>query len=615
MSDSGNCDGARTYMFFWRAKKDQAEPNRPADDIAAVEKPSSPANDAQASAPSYPQASSSSSATTDAQVLEQILEDAPTSNVVTLTPSRLTDRLAQTAARNASQIEDAVILDETALTVAPGPAETAMPFPGQKRALDVLHATLSEPLAAAGHVLVLGPPGTGRRSAVAKVLAQHMAERSAVQDWVYFTSNGDTAIKAFVLPAGVGPRFARDVEAAIARAAVTFDRLLLSDDYAIGRQLLEEELKQAHDSILDDLKRRAESQNIALVKTPDGFVLAPMHDGRVVKTEVFRALPEGLQREVEAKIASLEQELKSLISQTPEREAIFSGKLEQLNREVAIRSIAPVLGGRDGSFGSAQATQALAEIEDDLIQRAATSVRTQARSPNASAFAVRLTAIGEGVAENPSPAIVHAFDVGAAGLVGELGRDGEGSLVLRPGALLGANGGFLIVEAWRLAAAPGAWATLSAVLDQGFVTPSAMPGLVVRSQTLPVSLRLIVIADPASWQRLQDIDPGIGKRFAKTARFSANAQRSEVKEAEFSELVASLAHGRSLRGLEKNAARPLLENAERRAGKAGEISLDLATLVHILADADQIAGKAGASEIRSRDIDEALKRRGAREVS
>ena len=590
-------------MFFWRAKKDQAEPNPPVDDNAAAEKPASPAAHEQAPP------------VTDAQVLEQILEDAPASNVVTLTPSRLTDRLAQTAARNASQIEDAVILDETALTVAPGAAEAPMPFPGQKRALDVLHAALSESLPAAGHVLVLGPPGTGRRSAVKKVLAQYITEQSAVQDWVYFTSGGETAVKAFALPAGDGPRFARDVAAAMARAAVTFDRLLQSDDYAIGRQLLEEELKQAHDSILDDLKRRAESQNIALVKTPDGFVLAPMHDGRVVKTEVFRALPEGLQREVEAKISSLENELKALISQMPEREAIFSRKLEQLNREVAIRSIAPVLGGRDGSFGSAQATQALAEIEDDLIQRAAASVRTQARYPNASAFAARVTAVGDGAAEAPSPPIVHAFDVTAPGLAGEVGRDGQGSLVLRPGALLSANGGFLIVEAWRLAAAPGAWATLSAALDQGFVTPSAMAGLVVQSEPLPVSLRLIVIADAPSWQRLEDIDPGVAKRFANTARFFATAPRSEVKEAEFSDLAASLAHGRSLRPLEKNAARPMLENAERRAGKAGEISLDLATLVHILADADQIAGKAGASEIRSRDIDEALKRRAAREVS
>ena len=604
-------------MFFWRAKKDQAEPNRPADDIAAVEKAGLPASDAQASASSHAQASSAANAApaTDAQVLEQILEDAPASNVVTLTPSRLTDRLAQSAARNASQIEDAVILDETALTVAAAPVETPMAFPGQRRALDVLHATLSEPYSAAGHVLVLGPPGTGRRSAVAKVLAQYMAEQSAVQDWVYYTSNGETAVRAFALPAGAGPRFARDVEAAIARAAVTFDRLLQSDDYAIGRQLLEEELKQAHDSVLDDLKRRAESQNIALVKTPDGFVLAPMHDGRVVKTEVFRALPEGLQREVEAKISSLEQDLKSLISQMPEREAIFSRKLEQLNREVAIRSIAPVLGARDGSFGSAQASQALAEIEDDLIQRAATSVRAQARSPNVFAFAVRLSAIGDSAAGNPSPAIVHAFDVSAAGLAGELGRDAHGCLVLRPGALLNANGGFLIVEAWRLAAAPGAWATLSAALDQGYVTPVAMPGLVVRSETLPVSCRLIIIADPASWQRLQDIDPGIVKRFANTARFYADAQRSEVKEAEFSSLIASLAHARSLRTLEQSAMRPLLENAERRACKAGEISLDLATLVHVLADADQIAGKAGASEIRSRDIDEALKMRAEREVS
>ena len=577
-------------MFFWRAKKDQTELNSPVEENSAAEKPVAPAMDT------------------------QDLEDVPASNVVTLTPSRLTDRLAQTSARNASPIEDAVILEETALTVSTGPGEAPMAFPGQKRALDVLHAAFGQHRPAS-HVLVLGPPGTGRRSAVKKVLARYIPDQAVAQDWVYFANNGDTALKAFGLPAGDGPRFAREVQAAIARAASTFDRMLQGDDYAIGRQLLEEELKQAHDRILDDLKRRAESQNIALVKTPDGFVLAPMHDGRVVKTEVFRALPEGLQREVEAKISSLEQELKSLISQMPEREAIFSKKLEQLNREVAIRAIAPVLGGRDGSFGSAPATEALVVIEDDLIARAAASVFSQARTPNGAAISARLTTIADEAAESRTPPVVHAFDVSAAGLAGELGRDGQGALALKPGALLRANGGFLIVEAWRLAAASGAWDILSAALEQGFVTPVAMPGLVVQSEPLPISVRLIVIADAQSWQRLEGVDPGVAKRFANTARFSATALRSEVKDAEFSELAASLAHGHALRALEKNAFRPLLENAEHRAGKTGEISLDIAALVHILADADQISAKAGVHEIRSRDIDEAIRRRAALEVS
>ena len=88
--------------------------------------------------------------------------------------------------------------------------------------------------------------------------------------------------------------------------------MIASDDYRLAIEVIDEEFRHRADKSLDDLKRRAEAQNIALLKTSEGFVLAPMHEGKVVRSEVFRSLPDGLQRDVEAKIAMLEGELKGL---------------------------------------------------------------------------------------------------------------------------------------------------------------------------------------------------------------------------------------------------------------------------------------------------------------
>ena len=43
--------------------------------------------------------------------------------------------------------------------------------------------------------------------------------------------------------------------------------------------------------------RKAQDQNIAILRTPTGFTMAPMHEGKVVKPEVFNALPEGMRRD------------------------------------------------------------------------------------------------------------------------------------------------------------------------------------------------------------------------------------------------------------------------------------------------------------------------------
>ena len=86
---------------------------------------------------------------------------------------------------------------------------------------------------------------------------------------------------------------------------------------------------------VEHVRRRAEAQNIAVVKSLDGYVLAPMHEGRVVRSDVFRALPEALKRNVEAKITALEEELQSIVATLPDVEFEASEKYGALIRQTA----------------------------------------------------------------------------------------------------------------------------------------------------------------------------------------------------------------------------------------------------------------------------------------
>ena len=421
---------------------------------------------------------------------------------------------------------------------------------------------------------------------------------------------GGAALKIVTLPSGEGPAFAGEVEAALGKSQSAFERLLSSDDYGIGLKVLDEEFKQSHDSAFDVLKRRAELQNIALVKTSDGFVLAPMHEGRVVKTEVFRSLPEGLQRDVESKISGLEDELKALISDVPGHVAAYGEKLAALNTEVAVRALGPQLAHVRTLFtGSTEAADALDALESLLVAHAARTVGAKGRAGVSEVFNIRLIARDPGVGGDGMAPAVTAWDVSAPGLSGELGRDTDGRLTLKPGALMQANGGFLIVDAWRLAAMPGAWEALSAALEQGFVRPISSHGLIASCEALPLSVRLILVADEASWRRLETLDPGIARYFSSIARFAATVPSGDVSEADFSNLAAAIARGRSMRMLDKAALKPLYQNALSRAGRGGRISLDIAALTHILAGADDAAEKAGASEIRARDIEDVVRHR------
>ena len=105
---------------------------------------------------------------------------------------------------------------------------------------------------------------------------------------------------------------------------------LKSEEHRISLDLLEEEMRYRSEKAVEPVRRRAEAQNIAVVKSLDGYVLAPMHEGRVVARMFFVRCPKSMKRNVEAKITAFEDELQSIVATLPEAEFEASEKHDAL---------------------------------------------------------------------------------------------------------------------------------------------------------------------------------------------------------------------------------------------------------------------------------------------
>jgi predicted ATP-dependent protease len=526
-------------------------------------------------------------------------ESPPQTNVVTLVTTRLADRLAGVAS-TAGQIE---VQDTKKIKPPQVPTEPAPIAPveqphifGQKRAVAKIRAALS---AKPGeHVLILGEPGTGRLE-----LAQELAvetTRKAADDWIYVIErHAPTRAKAFAVPSGEAARLVRDLRATVDKANIAFERHLKSDEHRISLDLLEEEIRYLGDKAVDEVRRRAETQNIAVVKSLDGYVLAPMHEGRVVRSDVFRALPEALKRNVEAKITTLEGELQSIVATLPDVEFEASEKYEALVRQTALRAIGPSLMALKRSYAEdLSIVAAIDAIEEAFVASSASG------GVGGSSAAMPL----DFAADDSEPRkVVTVRHVSPVDLLGEIGRDALGRPAHVPGQLARAGSGFVIIEAWRLAADPNAWSALSAVLASGEITPISGPGVSIKADPVPLAATIILIADDQSWSKLEAIEPGIAKHFPHVAKLSATAPLADMPENEFSKGAARLASDHALRPLAPSVAPIIYKDAIRRGG--GRVSLSRTTLLHLLKDADAVASKRAASQIRASDVTEALAHR------
>ncbi|HET6388353.1 AAA family ATPase [Hyphomicrobium sp.] len=565
-------------MVFWRSRSEKKAETPPSveNDSAAVEK--------------------------SAGAVKRGAADAAT-NVVTLVTSRLADRLADVSSKpEAGETKEAQAKDEKpAKDLAPIKPIEQTHFFGQKAAISKIRTALE---ASRGeHLLIMGQPGTGRLELALSIGKD--VERSPSPDWIYVVDHdAPSRAKGFVLPPGEGARFRREVRGATGKAWAAFKRYLKSEEHRISLDLLEEEMRYHSEKAVEPVRRRAEAQNIAVVKSLDGYVLAPMHEGRVVKSDVFRSLPDALKRNVEAKITAFEDELQSIVAMLPEAEFGASEKHDALLRQTALRAVRPSLAAIKKLYPeNAAISAALDAIEEAFIASAVRGVGVEGYIP-----AVLLDC-DDGHFYDPSVRshVVVARNASAADLVGEISRDALGVPVLLPGDLMRAGSGIVIIEAWKLAADPRAWLALSAAIRSKEIVPISAAGVGIKADPIPLLATIVIIADAQSWSKLEAIEPGLARYFPHVAKLADTVPISELSEADFAKGAARMALDNGLRPLNAAVAPLIYKDAVRRGG--GRVSLAGIALLHLLQEADAIAADHSASQIRASDLNEALSRR------
>ncbi|MFC6671388.1 hypothetical protein [Marinobacterium aestuariivivens] len=77
------------------------------------------------------------------------------------------------------------------------------------------------------------------------------------------------------------------IETLLTRIPATFQ----SDDYRSRIQELQDDFQQREDKGFQELAEQAREQQITLLRTPHGYTLGPMRDGKLLTPDQFSKLP------------------------------------------------------------------------------------------------------------------------------------------------------------------------------------------------------------------------------------------------------------------------------------------------------------------------------------
>jgi hypothetical protein len=191
------------------------------------------------------------------------------------------------------------------------------------------------------NIFVIGSSGARMQQSVKTLLGEAAQSRQLPPDWVYvnnFTSPHRPV--ALSLPGRRAPILEKAVHGLIEDLRVSLPAIFESENYQNRRSSIEQSVRAKNEKAFAVLNEKANARNIAILRTPMGFGMAPMRDGKVVPPADFNAWTEEEQHATRDAIAELEKELEQTLRSIPRLEKEQRDAVRTLDRETAEFAVA-----------------------------------------------------------------------------------------------------------------------------------------------------------------------------------------------------------------------------------------------------------------------------------
>ncbi len=440
------------------------------------------------------------------------------------------------------RVPDGILTFRTTEDVPPSEA-----FVGQENALAALRRGV-ELLSPGFNVFVSGLPSTGRLGAVERIVRGFSPRRRASADLVYVSNFLDPARpRLLTLPAGRGVPFRRELVRVASLLLEEMPRVLQGGEARRKREACRHAADATNHAALQRLRQRAETL---------GFVIGDAGDDEEIEPEVFWVEPvegTGAEEEGEAPVHSraelqvlgeageialprplaelladydsLSQELAEA-QEAGRRVALAAAReMARIDAEAIAAATAPVFAELSRQWRSARAW--IAELHEAIVDNVEW-FHGDDHEQFIAAFSVNVVHVGTRARKAP---IVIVSNPTWQNLLGgiESGERGADHRSVRAGALVDADGGFLIVSANELLQEPATWKMLKRGLSFGEMDVqnpgdgAGGPAPVVRPDPLRLDVKVILVGDADTYALLFYGDPDFAKLFKIKAEFEPDA--------------------------------------------------------------------------------------------
>ncbi len=514
----------------------------------------------------------------------------------------------------------------------------------QQRALRALKTGVE--LNAPGYnMFVCGLTGNSRGDAVAQLIRamNPCARPSADRCYVNNFKNPDRP-RLLRLPRGSANLLKREMAAAVEFLRRRIPQLLESESFERRKNRIVERYAQREKDLMDEFTERIGKQQFALVRVAVGPAAIPeivplIENQPVPMEEVPRMVQEGklapaAAEELRKNYEAFRQEFTSVYRRTLTLSRELSVEVNFLEQEAASTLVDSVLQELREHFAQDEVAEYLEEVRLHLLNNLDPFKQVDGgqerpedelldRPPRLEQDPFRVYGVNVVLSHENGPACPVVFETvpSYANLFGSIQRSFEGMgsgwhsdfMDLRGGAMLQADGGFLILYAHDLMSERGVWQALKRTMNHrrleiqpiDALFPFAAPPS-LKPEPIEVDVKVVLVGDERLYDLFYALEDDFRKIFKVRVEFDEVLEWSESLVLHYGGRVRRVAERENLLPLDRSAVAVVLEEGVRRAGRRGKITAHFNELADLAREASYLARQRGAAQVSARHVREAL---------
>ncbi len=499
---------------------------------------------------------------------------------------------------------------------------------GQPKAVEALKFGLS--IEHTGYnIFVTGLSGTGRMTTLQSMLDGFSAQKPAPPD-ICFVHNFKDPIqpKVLFLPSGKGKLFATALRDAVKELKEYIPKLFEDTHYKEDTKHIIASVSTKENDLLMAFEKEVGAQHFKLVQQQVGgnqqVDILPVIQNKIVSMDDIRALAAAgkiskkeMHRIMETRDSLLEKF--NGIALEMEREKT---SLNQQLRAYNLKTVIPIVKhcfARVRDRVDCDLSDYLDSIVEHIRERIYPFLDAiNGDTPTENLFPeISANVVVDNSSATGAPVILERTPTGA-NLFGTIdtasdlqGRKTATFLEIRPGSLLKANGGYLVVNATDLfQSGSGVWSKLKRTLKHKLLqidreTEDIFHSITLKPAPVPIDVKVIILGDEGVYYALYSKDDEFKKIFKVLSEFNGQIDINDENVRDYLTVLKKICDDEKLLPFTADAVASLLNESVRMADHREKLTARFHLIADIMREASFTARSRGHKRVESQDVENA----------